>query len=144
MAPVVPVLDIVRLLPLRLMAPLKVGAVIVPLLPIVSVPTALDPKLIGLDTVTEFPRRLAEPPSEAPRIIATVDGPAAPLTVVTLLTPAITVPNFMVSPPVKVLAPERVSAEVELFWMTPVTLVLMTALIVTPPEPVPELVMVPV
>ena len=41
------------------------------------------------------------------------------------------------------LAPERVSCEVELFWMTPVTFGPMTALIVVVPLPVPEFVIVP-
>ena len=41
------------------------------------------------------------------------------------------------------LAPERVNCEVLLFWMRPVTLVPMTALMVVVPEPEPELVIVP-
>ena len=44
----------------------------------------------------------------------------------------------------KVFAPESVRAEVELFWVIPVTLALMIELIVTPPEPLPELVIVPI
>ena len=46
--------------------------------------------------------------------------------------------------PTKVFAPERVRAEVELFCVTPVTLVPMTELIKTLPVPLPELVIVPV
>ena len=42
------------------------------------------------------------------------------------------------------LAPERIKIEVELFWIMPVTLVSMTALMAVVPEPVPELVIVPV
>jgi len=49
----------------------------------------------------------------------------------------------MVNPPVKVLAPERVNCDVALFWMTPVTFVPMTALIVVVPLPEPEFVIVP-
>lgn len=98
-----------------------------PLFPIVSVPRAPDAKLMGLDTVNKVASMLADPPSEAPSVIAEVEGPAAPLTVVALLTPAITLPLLIVSPPVKVLAPESVRAEVLLFWATPVTLVLITA-----------------
>ena len=50
-----------------------------------------------------------------------------------------------VSPPApSVVAPERVRLEVELFWLTPVTLVPMGALIDTLPVPLPELVIVPV
>ena len=115
MAPVVPFLAIVRLLPPRAIAPLKVGASVVTLLPRVRVPTALVPKLTGLDTVNVPERRLAEPPAESPKVMALADGPAAPLTVVALLTPATNVPFLMLKPPANVLAPERVSAEVALF-----------------------------
>ena len=55
----------------------------------------------------------------------------------------ITVPALMVNPPVKVLAPERERLDVALFWITPVTLLPMTALIVVVPLPMPELVIVP-
>jgi len=57
----------------------------------------------------------------------------------------ITVPARIVSPPVKVLVPERVNAPVpEEFWITPVTLLPMTALMMTAPLFVIEVVTVPV
>ena len=114
-APVVPVLDTVRLLPFSAMAPLKVGAVVVPLLPMITVPAALAARLTGLETVKVFPRRLAEPPAESPKVIGMVEGPAAPLMVPTLLIPATTTPRLIINPPVKVLAPESVSSDVALF-----------------------------
>ena len=43
----------------------------------------------------------------------------------------------------KVFAPDKVSCDVALFWITPVTFVPMTELMVVVPEPEPELVMVP-
>ncbi len=54
------------------------------------------------------------------------------------------VPVFNVTPPVKVFPPESVNGEVELFWNTPVTKVLIGALIKTFPLPAPELVTVPI
>jgi hypothetical protein len=42
------------------------------------------------------------------------------------------------------LAPERVNCDVPLFWTTPVTPVLITALMATEPLPLPELVIVPI
>ena len=114
MVPVVPVLDTVRLLPFSPIAPLKVGAVVVPLLPIVSVPTALVPKFTALETVNVFAKRLAEPPAELPRVMGEVEGPAAPLVVPTLLTLAITVPCMIVRPPVNVFAWLRVNVPVPL------------------------------
>jgi len=58
--------------------------------------------------------------------------------------PTESVPEEIVVAPVKVLAPESVRVEVELFWVTPVTFAPMTELMVTPPVPEPELVTVPV
>lgn len=93
---------------MRTIAPLKVGALDEAALPIVVVPTAPDPTLIALEIVKDFPKRLADPPSEDPSVMAEVDGPAAPLTVVALLTPATKSPCLIVNPPEKVLAPMRV------------------------------------
>jgi hypothetical protein len=120
------------------MAPLKVQAA---LLVMVSVPLEPEAIVIGLANVNAPPPfnvALAEP-LESPIVMTLAFAPKALALVVPL-----TVPLFIVRPVVNVFAPLKVSADVELFWMTPVTLVLMTALIVTPPEPVPELVMVPV
>lgn len=55
-----------------------------------------------------------------------------------------TVPASMVKPPVKVLFPVKFNCELALFCTRPVTLVPITALISTEPEPEPALVMVPV
>ena len=104
-----------RLLLLSAIAPLKVGPSVVTLFPIVKVPRADEARLIALETVNVPARKEAEPPAESPRVIATVDGPAAPETVVALPTPATNVPLLIVKPPVKVLAPERDKSEVELF-----------------------------
>ena len=60
------------------------------------------------------------------------------------LTVPLSVPASMTVPVENVLTPESVSPEVELFCTTPVTLVPITALISELPEPVPELVMVPI
>lgn len=142
--PLVPLPERVRSLPFKSMSPLKADVTVVPLLAMAKFPTAPDPRLIGLVTVMPVDVVVvALPPSDEPRVIGIVDGPAAPLTVVALLTPAMRLPLLIVSPPVNVLAPERVS-EVLLFCVTPVTLVPMTALRVTEPEPLPELVIVPV
>ena len=103
-----------------------------PLLVIVRVPTALEARLIGLETVIPLSADIkAEAPAESPRVIATVEGPAAPETVVALLTPALNNPLLIIKPPVKVLAPEADRAEVVVFWIRPVTLVPITELIAT-------------
>ena len=115
----VPVEEMFRGLPLSPIAPLKVGAVEPPLLPMVSVPAALVARLIGFETVNELARRLALPPVELPRVIAEVEGPAAPLTVVALLTLAITVPWLINRPPAQVFAPPKVNEDVLLFSVTP-------------------------
>ena len=138
-----PTLVIVRLLPLRAMAPVKEGAVLLFEFCIVSVPTAPAARLIGFEIVNVSDCTVAEPPAGSPRVIAFADGPAAPETVVALLTPAIKRPFLTITPPEKVFAPERVKLEVELFWTTPVTLEPITVLIESEPVPVPELVIVP-
>ena len=71
-APVVPVLAIVKLLPLSATAPLKTTVDTVDdKFPIVRVPTELVPKLTGLETVKPpFINRDAEPPLELPSVIA--------------------------------------------------------------------------
>ena len=120
----VPVDAMVKLLPARAMAPLNTAASLLPSLPIVNVPTAEAPRLIAFETVYAPASRVAEPPEEDPKVMATVEGPKAPLTVVALLTPAIAGPLLMRTPPVKVLAPE----ERHTFQQPD---------IVTPPEPLP-------
>lgn len=140
----VPPEAIVNASPFMPIAPLKTAAVAAALLPMVSVPTALVPRLIGLETVNELASKLAEPPVELPKVIALAEGPAAPLTVVALLILANAVPDLINRPPFHVLAPLKVKDEVALFWMTPVTFVPMTALISAVPAPVPWLVIVPV
>ena len=104
----VPVDEIVRLLPLRVIAPLKAAAKAAALLPMVSVPAAEVPRLTGFETVNVLASKYAEPPAESPNVIVYADGPKAPLTVVALLTLATAVPFLMATPPVKVLAPVRV------------------------------------
>jgi len=111
----VPVAEIVRLLLLRAIAPVKTAAKAPALLPIVKVPTADAPRLTALETVNDCANKLAEPPKEEPKVIAIVDGPKAPLVVLTLLTPAMAVPLSMRTPPVKMLAPESNNAELALF-----------------------------
>ena len=76
-------------------------------------------------------------------IVPLVPPPVVEPKAVLLIVPN-TVPAFIVNPPVKVFIPDKVNCDVALFWMTPVTLVPMTALMVVVPVPVPELVMVPV
>lgn len=80
-------------------------------------------------------------PLVSPRVTVPVPEPPNALVLVVPLT----VPDLIVKPPVKVLAPERVNCEVALFWITPVTLAPMTELIVTGPfAPLPAFVTVPV
>jgi hypothetical protein len=104
----VPVDDMVRFLPLSPMAPLNIAAVLPPLLPIVNVPKAPVPILIALDTVNESANKLAEPPEELPKVIASPEGPKAPLVVDILLTAAIAVPDCKINPSLNVLLPLKV------------------------------------
>ena len=78
-------------------------------------------------------------PLVSPMIIVPVPEPPKALV---LVCPS-TVPALMVKPPVKVLAPESVNCDVALFWITSVTFVPMTALMVVVPAPELELVIVP-
>lgn len=114
--PEVPVTPRAKLLPFKSMSPLKAEVTVVPLLEIVVVPTAPEPIVIALDTVMPVEVfNVAAAPSDAPSVIATVEGPAAPLVVPLLLTPAMKLPLLIVVPPVKVLAPETVKAPLLLF-----------------------------
>ncbi len=101
-----------------------------------------DATVIGLANVPAKPpfNVALELPVLSPRVMAPVPEPPKALVLVVPLT----VPALMVSPPVKVLAPESVSCEVAEFCTTPVTLVPMTAEMVTEPLPEPKLVIVPV
>src|SRR5579863_6839454 len=96
----VPVEETVKLILLRPIAPLNTAVLLLPLFPIVMVPTADDPRLMLLETVTELANKLAEQPLLFPKVIASPDGPPAPLTVVALLTLATTVPQLTFKPPV--------------------------------------------
>jgi len=138
-----PVDEIVRLLPLRAMAPVKTAFVTPALLPIFKVPAADVPRLTAFETVNDCANKLAEAPKEEPKVIADVDGPKAPLVVLTLLTPAMAVPLSIRVPPVKVLAPDKVNEELALSSITPVTLVPMTELMVVLPGLKLLLMMVP-
>ncbi len=84
-------------------------------------------RLIPLETV-KFPlvKIAAGPPAASPKMIGTVDGPAAPLVVPELLIPTFTTPRLIVNPPVKVFAADKVRDEFALFSTTPVTFVPMT------------------
>jgi len=88
----------VRLLPANATVPLNVAAMVVPVLPIVSVPTEPVPKVMLLGTLMAVVpmRRLAEPPAESPSVTALPEAPSA------LADWAITVPFLMRNPPVKV------------------------------------------
>ena len=110
----------------------------------VSVPLVV-PRLMLLETVKPLQARRvagAEPPV-APKVIALVEGPAAPVVVPTLLTLRRTVPELTNKPPVNVFAPPNVNCEVELFCVTVPTLPPREPEILTVPVPVPELTMLP-
>jgi len=122
--------------------PLK-AVVVVPVVPIVSVPTlALVASTIGLAkvrAVVETSRVAGLLPVVLPSVTTLAAAPSA-LDVVE----AVTVPARIFRPEVKVFVAESVRPEVRLFSVTPVTSVPMTELMITPPIPVPWLVIVPV
>lgn len=146
-----PVIEIPRPLPpppsmvkllFNVIPPLKVEYSVLLFTPIFKVPLLPDATVIEFEYVTpnEYPNNVALlelPGVESPIVIVPV--PAA------LALPAnLHVPDFIVTPLEKVLFPDKESGEVELFWITPVTFVPITAEIVAVPEPAPELVIVPV
>ena len=106
-----------------------------------SVPVVPVASTIGLANVLPSPWSVAAVlPLVSPIVIVPVpEPPKADVLVVPL-----NVPALMVSPPVKVLAPDRVSCEVAEFCTMPVTLVPMTAEMVEVPLPEPKLVIVPI
>jgi len=139
----VPLAAMVRSFPLRKTAPVKTAAVAPALLPIVNVPTAELPRLMALARVKELASRLADPPAASPRVMADAEGPAAPLTVVTLLMLTTTVPLLISNPPVNVLPLERVVTPPVVLTtraMVPVPLSLMTPPKAVPPAPEPAMV----
>ena len=82
-------------------------------------------------------------PAESPMVIVLVPEPS-PNVVATPDKLPVSVPALMViGPENALLLADRVSAEVVLSWTMPVTFEPIAALMVVPPAPVPELVMVP-
>ena len=130
---------IVKLL-FNVTAPLKIGLKFLPLLAILNVPLLPEATVIGLAKVNDAsPINVAFAlPLVSPMVMTFEVAPKA----LALVWPA-TVPAFIVKPPVKVFAPDKVNCEAALFWITPNTLVPMIALIVTAAVPLPEFVMVP-
>jgi hypothetical protein len=120
MLPVVPVRAMVRFSPLSEMGPLNVGAVVVPLLPMVNTPVELAFSEMGFDSVNVLPRMEAALLEALPSVTVEADGPNAPLTVVALLTLKIAVPAPTVRPPVKMLAPVKVYTLVPSLTSAPV------------------------
>lgn len=128
---------IVKLL-FSVIAPLKVALTV---LVILNVPLLPEATMIGL-AIGEIDALNAASalPLVFPIVIVPVPEPPKAL----VLTEPVTIPALMVKPPVKVLAPERPNPEVALFWITPVTLRPITALIPVAPVPEPEFVIVPI
>ena len=105
-----------------------------------------------IDRVPEEPERtvmlLVYVPAREEVSVALLLPPVFPSTIAPVpnaaLVEPVNAPLRIVTPPVKVFAPDRVRVVFALSWITPVTLVPMGALIDTLPAPLPELVMVPV
>lgn len=128
----------VRLLPLRAIFPVKIPLPEI-ILPRVSTPEAGVTKLMLFAiVVAPLVVRVAEPPAASPRLMVPVPG--------ALALERMRVPFLMSRMPAEMalLTPFKFKAEVVLFSMMLVTLVPMTALMSDSPEPVPELVIVPV
>lgn len=122
--------------------PLNMQEVAEGIIVIVPVALAILASTIGLAKVMPAPLSVTAEAlaTESPSVIVPVpEPPPADVLVVSE-----TVPALIVNPEVKVLTPDSVNCDVELFWITPVTLVPMTALIMVPAALVLAFVIVPI